>query len=389
MRKVRVTYVMTLICVLLLYFYSNHAFACALMLTTILLPLISAIVIRCIRNKVEIAWTKDGMANGKNLYAVLQIINRSIFPLRRVHACLVITNALTGETVYEPLELEVRDGKAASYDINITVQHCGSIQLALEQVRLYDLLLLSRCKRVVTQEKRLVVLPDIFPMEVTVEQSSAYENECEEYAREHGGYDRTEIYDLKAYQPGNSMHDIHWKLSSKLDELIVKEGSEPIERSVFLLWNVKKDGKEQKNRSKQEQEKQNALAEIFFSLALALVDQGIAPEIGWYNSRLGTMEHDTIVRAEDLIGLSSKLLVSHEECGNVWLKDEILKEQRHIVVVSQNVTQELSQLAPGKKITQFALIEQEKPAYTTQLEGITVVGCHYDKKEQELWELEI
>ena len=111
MRKVRVTYIMTLICVLLLYFYSNHAFACALMLTTILLPLISAIVIRCIRNKVEIAWTKDGMANGKNLYAALQITNHSIFPLRRVHACLVITNALTGETVYEPLELEVRDGK--------------------------------------------------------------------------------------------------------------------------------------------------------------------------------------------------------------------------------------------------------------------------------------
>ena len=40
-----------------------------------------------------------------------------------------------------------------------------------------------------------------------------------------GGF--SEIHDLREYRPGDSLHEIHWKLSAKTDKLIVREAEEP------------------------------------------------------------------------------------------------------------------------------------------------------------------
>ena len=43
-----------------------------------------------------------------------------------------------------------------------------------------------------------------------------------------------EDYDLREYRPGDLLRSVHWKLSSKRDELVVRETLEP-RRSVLLL----------------------------------------------------------------------------------------------------------------------------------------------------------
>jgi hypothetical protein len=47
-----------------------------------------------------------------------------------------------------------------------------------------------------------------------------------------GGY--SELHDHRAYRPGDPVKDIHWKLSLKSDELVVREPLEPVHRRVIL-----------------------------------------------------------------------------------------------------------------------------------------------------------
>lgn len=47
-----------------------------------------------------------------------------------------------------------------------------------------------------------------------------------------GGY--SEIHEHRPYRPGDPVKDIHWKLSLKTDDLVVREAMEPISRRVIL-----------------------------------------------------------------------------------------------------------------------------------------------------------
>ena len=44
-----------------------------------------------------------------------------------------------------------------------------------------------------------------------------------------------EDYDLREYRPGDMLNSIHWKLSSKTDKLIIREGLIPENSNIFLV----------------------------------------------------------------------------------------------------------------------------------------------------------
>ena len=49
------------------------------------------------------------------------------------------------------------------------------------------------------------------------------------------GNDLSEIYDIREYVPGDDIRSIHWKLSSKTENLILREASDPSHYNVVLL----------------------------------------------------------------------------------------------------------------------------------------------------------
>ena len=89
------------------------------------------------------------------------------------------------------------------------------------------------------------------------------------------GEDRSEVYQLREYRPGDDIRQIHWKLSSKLDELILKEASQPESRSLLVFWDKRTGGNPQQ---------MDALAEVVSSAGMALLQSGVP-----YAGRTGTI----------------------------------------------------------------------------------------------------
>ena len=47
--------------------------------------------------------------------------------------------------------------------------------------------------------------------------------------------DQSEMYDVREYIPGDDIRSVHWKLSSKVDQLLLRQASDPTHYHVVLL----------------------------------------------------------------------------------------------------------------------------------------------------------
>ena len=82
----------------------------------------------------------------------------------------------------------------------------------------------------------MTVQPDTFPQSVTVSANLNSPEDSEVYSQEKPGQDLSETFQIREYRPGDSIRQMHWKLTQKLDRPIVRDPSLPITRSVLLLW---------------------------------------------------------------------------------------------------------------------------------------------------------
>lgn len=150
----------------------------------------------------------------------------SFLPMPRLRFRLTQVYGLTGET---QRLLQAADSHGTWY-VPLDTSHCGTIRCTAEKLRVYDYL-------------GLVALPvkKPQPVEITVYPVPApptrLPNLSQFLARRRkpkpgGGF--SEEHELRDYRPGDSMREVHWKLSVKTDRLIVREAQEPI-RGLTLL----------------------------------------------------------------------------------------------------------------------------------------------------------
>jgi len=108
--------------------------------------------------------------------------------------------------------------------------HCGGLLIEPEKVKVCDYLGLfsrrlkkipSAVVRVMPAERRVAVVPDL-----TKYMARAWN------PKPGGGY--SENHEIREYRPGDSVNQIHWKLSAKMDSLMLREPMEP-DQSLMLL----------------------------------------------------------------------------------------------------------------------------------------------------------
>jgi len=112
-------------------------------------------------------------------------------------------------------------------------------------------------------------------------------SENDKYSTHKTGNDRSEIFGIREYVSGDTIRDIHWNLSLKKDELIVKEFSRPLEDKITVIFDtaVYKDNKNRYKLLAKYYEYAHALCET-------LISNGVTYTIMVYNSKYrGFMEY--------------------------------------------------------------------------------------------------
>ncbi len=118
---------------------------------------------------------------------------------------------------------------------DLAASHCGGILVTVESPKVCDYLGLfsfpARCR----EQKLILVRPRLVPMELTDDPSRCITKSWK--PKPGGGY--AENHELRPYRPGDSLNQVHWKLSAKSGSLILREAMEPQQGLVLLTLNLR------------------------------------------------------------------------------------------------------------------------------------------------------
>ncbi len=152
-------------------------------------------------------------------------------PLSRVLVKLEIENRYTGEIFRQ--EYRFRSVLSCDSYLPLPTKDCGLLLCRIESYACYDLLGLFYRKRQGPAPVKCAVLPPPQQPAAPPNLDAALDAALRYKPKYGGGY--SEEHDLRAYQPGDTVNSIHWKLSSKTDSVIVREPLVAENNEVYLV----------------------------------------------------------------------------------------------------------------------------------------------------------
>ena len=214
---------------------------------------------------------------GKDNMVCLRIRNRGILTLPRVRAKLVIKDLDRGkkEVCWKNLPKVIR-GENEFVEL-VQFYGVGSYEISLRKLRIYDPTGLFYTTRRMKHTGMVYVMPQLH--EVPVHLTNATRNfygESDVYDENSPGYDNSELFQVREYRPGDRIQNIHWKLTAKQEELMVKEHALPKACPVILLLN-RENGSWSRRRGKV------PFLEAAASLSFSMVDAGCPHYVVWFD----------------------------------------------------------------------------------------------------------
>lgn len=299
MRSARILWLLIFSAASVLCFVCTDTGALLLLLSVILIPTIAALINMLHKPQItfELNFPKQ-CEKKEEACGTVEMKNGSFISYRRVRNVLKLKNRLTQEEIEDSVSVSVGAKGKISIDICFKAKYCGTVEILLSEVRLYDYFGLTFRRINPDVSAAVTVLPEVFPIEIKLAESFGADN-VEDYAADRSGNDLSEVYEFAEYKSGDSLHRIQWKLSQKYGYLIVRNGSMPIEKSVMLIM----------THSFANPEKASAVAEAAVSLANSFCEAGISCKLmikdsdGFSECEIGN-EDDLVVFLPKLLSVS-------------------------------------------------------------------------------------
>ena len=178
--------------------------------------------------------TSEGqISRGGEGHFTLRLERKNTLPLPPVRVRLTWSNQLTGERGTLACLLRSGDG-TDQLSLSLPAPHCGQLVCAVERAAACDLLGLFPLPLPGRAGAALLLLP--LPAEVTLPAELDAPRTGGAVLRPRPGGGPGEDYDLREYRAGDPLRSIHWKLSSKKGDLVVRETLEPRQAELILTY---------------------------------------------------------------------------------------------------------------------------------------------------------
>ncbi|MBR4205941.1 MAG: DUF58 domain-containing protein [Clostridia bacterium] len=127
--------------------------------------------------------------------------------------------------------------RSSSVAIAFTAAHSGVWQLDVAKAAVYDCLGLFSLRLKSPAPARVLVLPAAAPPAPTPDYTAL--STPASRPKPGGGF--AEIHELREYRPGDPMRSVHWKLTAKTDELIVREPQQTLNPRALIRIRLSPD----------------------------------------------------------------------------------------------------------------------------------------------------
>ncbi|WP_295069506.1 DUF58 domain-containing protein [Ruminococcus sp.] len=282
-------------------------FALVLLIVMIALPILMYVTTYITKRmiSVEFAVKDKNAAKNKDFAVQLVVNNRSIFPIGKAEAHIVYYNVFSNQTSAFDLYLPIQPRNSQRITFQLKSKFCGIIKIKTSYLNIYDPLRIFKFKTGKNINTEVVIMPEGHEVSGIVHYSDRVNEESDMFSEYRSGDDPSEVFDLREYNPGDKLNRIHWKLSSKKDDFIVKEYSLPIDVpcSLFLDLKCYKDNDLTLPVF-------DTLIETFLSISQFLLDNERVHSVTFYNAAQDRFAEQDINDSSDLSAVIRNIITS-------------------------------------------------------------------------------
>ena len=181
---------------------------------------------------------------GEKREASVAILNKSIFIIPRATAKIYVSDIFEESDSEEEVSFVLDAKNKTGFSFDSAMSHIGIFKVGIKDITLYDMFGLFKSKLKMSSENKLVVLPKLYDVDEFIEFTEAAAEENERGIAERFGMDYVGV---REYERGDSMKEIHWKLSAKSREYLtkLKESNRNTSYRILLDFSAPKWEKEE------------------------------------------------------------------------------------------------------------------------------------------------
>jgi len=276
MRKNWFEYLMFLTVLILVFIFSDNYYALMFLAAAISVPILSFVLLLFTYWKVSLSFAEQsGVTDGREIMYMLE--NTSPFPAISVLWDIDMESCISKSVTRQSLMSAVKGRGQEQICLAVENGRTGKVNIYTTQVRVYDFLGLFFFKIKAPEPKSMLNYPQTHNLQLSIHQLEVSEDDVR-YSQNRAGADVNEAFSFHEYVAGDAVRNIHWKLSSKTDTLIVRDFGLPQNHPVILLLELISDD------PARDEKMLSACFDTFFSISSALLDRGVPHSIAWFDT---------------------------------------------------------------------------------------------------------
>lgn len=217
------------------------------------------------------------LEKGEKLRGEVVLSSTTRLPLGRISMKLRCKRrgSNTGKTIWLELKKE---------PFELPLQEVGCFEVELVSMRVYDLFGLFFLVKCTKGGELVLVLPTIRAVPVRLGESVInFYGDADVYDDLRPGYDPAENFGTREFQNGDKLQSVHWKLSAKLNQLMIRENSLPKACPIVLFLT-------------------DAILEEYAALSFSLMDAGCPHYVCWQSISRGELLRARVDDEESFYG---------------------------------------------------------------------------------------
>lgn len=300
---------------------------------------------------------------GRDHLVKVTVIKTGLVPVLRMKAQIVIEDTLRGDRWSEWVKLPEIPRGESTFNWSTWFETAGNYEVRLRKLRVYDLTGLLYGDMPMKSFGRVQVMPKLYdmPVRLTMAVKNFY-GESDVYDEHSPGPDHSELFQVRSYQAGDRLQNVHWKLTAKQNEMMVKDSSLPKSCPVVLFLDVHlpKLAKRMKCAT--------SFVEIAASISYSLMDAGCPHYVVWYDRETADISRVRVDDEESLFYFIGMLMGIRWRDSEEDMMQMYRDKYRHETFVWSLVLDETLVLKQnGEVLTQFVTDDLEKALSQVEL----------------------
>lgn len=264
----------------------------AVFLFSALLLILSAAVTSLGGRKTVIKLSVPRAAERKeNFRGRLTLQNQTVWPVFGGKGQILWENLFTGEHGEIPLSFSLGCKETRTIEFEACSSWCGCVKVQFSSWKCNDFFHVFSVRRQAVAEGCTVIMPEKQNSDFSFLTREGFDMESFRYSGNRPGDDPGETYDIREYQPGDSIRQIHWKLSGKLDDIMIREKSFPVDDTVLILAEA--------FQAEREPRRAETVAEVLSAIIRDFMEKKIPCQVGIYDRNAGKFRQEKVRTEED------------------------------------------------------------------------------------------